>query len=669
MKKLAALLLVMIGLVSAIASYAQNRPGSSPSAAKQAPTAPAATVPAPGAAAPANQVDLKTIKSNDNYVTLNFTNIDINALIKVMSELTHRNFILDEKVTGKITIMTPTKMSPDEAYQVFLSALEIKGFTAVEDGSVTRIISSAAARQSGIKVFQDGNFRGEGFVTQLIRLKFVSPQDMVRTITPLITKDGNLIAYSNTNSIIVTDSVYNIKKIESLVRAIDVPAPEGKGKINVFNLRNANAEDLSKLMTALVSRLPVPPAGGAAQPLSTSTILEGAVNISADKSTNSLIIVASPGDYETVKDVIQKLDIRRRQVYVEVSIIELSLSKMRDIGFEFLMVPQEIQAGPGAPITPIGGTNFNRIGTLATGPAALAQMSGLAVGAIKGTFTYNNQTFLNVTALLHALQVDGDVNVLSTPNILTMDNQKAEIMVGQNVPFITGQTQNAVTGSGTLFNTVTRQDVGIKLTITPQIASADNVRLEVNQEISDVIAATLNNQAGPTTSKRSASTTVVVKDRQTMVIGGLIRDNVTSTTSKVPFLGDIPILGWLFKSTTTSIDKANLMIFITPYIINNEDDAGELARQKNEEMDRWREEYRMEKKRSTMKPLPILNPQDRAGRLEPAMNSGNTGTVGENESYPILVAPAAGAVESVPTTTVSSAPAADKTEAPAGVGR
>jgi general secretion pathway protein D len=660
-KKLAALLLVMIGLMSAFASHAQNRPGSSPSAAKPAPAAPA---PAPaGSAAPANQVDLKTIKSNDNYVTLNFTNIDINALIKVMSELTHRNFILDEKVTGKITIMTPTKMSPDEAYQVFLSALEIKGFTAVEDGTVTRIISSATARQSGLKVFQDGNFRGEGFVTQLIRLKFISPQDMVRTISPLITKDGNLIAYPNTNSIIITDAVYNIKKIESLVRAIDVPAPEGKGKINVYNLRNANAEDLSKLMTALVSRLPAPPAGGpAALPVSSSTILEGAVNISADKSTNSLIIVASPGDYETVKDVIQKLDIRRRQVYVEVSIIELSLTKMRDIGFEFLLVPQEIQAGPGAPITPIGGTNFNRIGTLATGPAALAQMSGLAVGAIKGTFTYNNQTFLNVTALLHALQTDGDVNVLSTPNILTMDNQKAEIMVGQNVPFITGQTQNAVTGSGTLFNTVTRQDVGIKLTITPQIASSDNVRLEVNQEISDVITATLNNQAGPTTSKRSASTTVVVKDRQTMVIGGLIRDNVTSTTSKVPFLGDIPILGWLFKSTTTSIDKANLMIFITPYIINNEDDAGDLVKQKNEEMDRWREEYRMEKKSSTMRPQPILNPQDRAGRMEPAMKSGNTGTVGENESYPVPVAPAAGAVESVPTTTVYPPPGAGAVE-------
>ena len=686
MKKLAALLFVVIGIVSAFTSYAKSSPGS-PNPAKPAPTAPAATAPAPGAsAAPANQADLKTIKSNDNYVTLNFTNIDINALIKVMSELTHRNFILDEKVTGKITIMTPTKMSPDEAYQVFLSALEIKGFTAVEDGTVTRIISSATARQSGLKVFQDGNFRGEGFVTQLIRLKFVSPQDIVKTITPLITKDGNLIAYPNTNSIIITDSVYNIKKIESLVRVIDVPAPEGKGKINVYYLRNANAEDISKLLTALVSRLPVPPpAGMAAQPVNPSTILEGAVNISADKSTNSLIIVASPGDFETVKDVIQKLDIRRRQVYVEVSIIEMSLSKMRDLGFEFEAPIKSSSLNEGASSAIIGGTNFGNIGNvIANGPAALAQMSGLAVGAIKGTFTFQGKQFLSVGALLHALQTDGDVNVLSTPNILTMDNQKAEIMVGQNVPFITGQTQNAVTGSGTLFNTVTRQDVGIKLTITPQIASSDNVRLEVNQEISDVIASTLTNQAGPTTSKRSASTAVVVKDRQTMVIGGLIRDNVTSSTSKVPFLGDIPILGWLFKSKTTSIDKTNLMIFITPYIINNEGEAGDLAKQKNDQMEQWREEYRIEKKSGSLQPM--LKPLEKAGSAEPAMKSGNTGTAVEDESLLKYHAPAAGAVESVPTTTVYpppaagavesapttsilSEPAAEKAAAPAEVGR
>jgi general secretion pathway protein D len=262
----------------------------------------------------------------------------------------------------------------------------------------------------------------------------------------------------------------------------------------------------------------------------------------------------------------------------------------------------------------VGGTNFGTIGpVIAGGPAAFAQINGLAIGAIKGTFTFNNQKFLTVGALLHALQQDSDVNVLSTPNILTMDNQKAEIMVGQNVPFLTGQTQNAVTGSQTLFNSIDRKDVGIKLTLTPQIASDDNVRLEVNQEISDVIATTSGNPAGPTTSKRSASTTVVVKDRQTMVIGGLIRDNLTSSESKVPFLGDIPVLGWLFKSKTTSIDKTNLMIFITPYIIKNEGEGTDLTTRKNEKLEDFRKEYRIEKKSVA----PSVIPPRTGGAAEP----------------------------------------------------
>jgi len=660
-KKLAALLLV-IGLVSASVSYAQSRSDEpvAPDAAQLAPIPPGGTAtepaPAPAAsAAPAEQVELRKIKSHDDYVTLNFTNIDINALIKVMSELTRRNFILDEKVTGKITIMTPTKMSPDEAYQVFLTALEIKGFTAVEDGSVTRIIPVATARQSGLKVLQDGDARGEGFVTKLIRMKFVNPHEIVRTISPLITKDGNLIAYPNTNSIIITDSVYNIKKIESLVHAIDVAAPEGKGKINVYYLKNANAEDISKLLSALVARLPVPPAGGGAQPVNPSTILEGAVNISADKSTNSLIIVASPGDFELVKDVIEKLDIRRRQVYVEAAIIEMSLSKQRELGFE-MQVPISQSSFDAGHTTALGGTNFGGIGSAVIGgPAALASMNGLAVGAVRGTFKFKGVEYLSIGALLRAVQTDTDVNVLSTPNILTTDNQKAEIMVGQNVPFKTGQTQNATTGSGTLFNTIERKDVGIKLSLTPQITSDDSVRLEVNQEISDVIESSNLNDAGPTTSKRSASTTVVVKNRETMVIGGLIRDNVTSSTIKVPFLGDIPILGWLFKYKTSRVEKTNLMIFITPTIIKTAEESAELTRQKEEILDDFRKEYHIEKKNGDRRPLP--KPSDKTGSVEPAMMSADTGTAGERKSLPSSVAPAAKAVESAPATSVSSAPA------------
>ncbi len=612
-------LLLLIGLVCSPAAYAQEGRTPHPSG-----------VPAPAEpAAPSGQIDYRKIKSGDNFVALNFTNVDISALVKVMSELTRRNFILDERVTGKVTIMTPTKISPDEAYQVFLSALEIKGFTAVEDGQVTRIIPAASARQSGLKVFQDGSIAGEGFATKLIRMNFVNPQEIVRTISPLVTKDGSLIPYPPTNSVIITDSVSNIRKMESLIRAMDVAAPEGKGKINVYYLRNANAEEIAKLMQALVSRLPVPPPAGSPQAAaaSPSTLLEGTVTITADKATNSLIVVGTPTDFETMKDVIQKLDIRRRQVYVEVAIIEMSLTKMRDLGFELQAPVQTSSLTENATsVSTIGGTNFGNIGNvIANGPAALASMSGLAVGAIKGTFTFQGKQYLSVGALLHALQTDGNVNVLSTPNLLTMDNQKAEIMVGQNVPFITGQTQNAVTGSQTLFNTVNRQDVGIKLSLTPQIASDDNVRLEVNQEISDVIASTLTNQAGPTTSKRSASTTVVVKDRQTMVIGGLIRDNVTSSESKVPFLGDIPILGWLFKSKTTSIDKTNLMIFITPYIIKNENEAGDLTKRKNDDLEKFRKEYHIEKKGT--EPV-ILMPKtgEAAGQPAPGIKSEITPT-------------------------------------------
>jgi general secretion pathway protein D len=617
-KKITALLLV-IGLVNAPAVFAQEATQIS-------------------SALSSASSDTKKFKARDDYVTLNFTNIDIGALVKVMSELTQRNFLLDEKVTGKVTLMTPTKISPDEAYQVFLSALEIKGFTAIEDGKVTRIIPVASARQSGLKIFQDGNDVGEGYVTKLIRLSFVNPQEIVRTITPLISKDGNIIAYPVTNSVIITDSVSNLRKLESLIHIMDVMAPEGKGKIKVYYLKNANSEELAKLMQALVAKLPAPPAGGV-QPAGPATILEGPVNITSDKATNSLIIVASSGDFEVVRDVIQKLDIKRRQVYVECAIVEMSLSKASDIGFEFQSFNQSNNNSQAT----IGGTNFGDIGSaIVSGPVGLAAISGLAVGVIKGTFTYNGTTYLNVGALLHALQTNGDVNVLSTPNIMAMDNQKAQIMVGENVPFITGQTQNATTGSTAVFNTINREDVGIKLDLTPQISSDDSVRLEVKQEISDVIATTSTNAAGPTTSKRAASTTVVVKDRQTVVIGGLIQDNVTTSTSKVPILGDIPILGWFFKSKQTSVAKTNLMIFITPYIIKNEDDAAEMTKRKNDTLEDFRKQYRIEKKGS--EPVISLNPAKAAGTSAVELKMSVTPTVPANalpelNSRPVATTP------------------------------
>ncbi len=544
--------------------------------------------------APSAQTETRRPRGGDDFITLNFTNIDIGALVKVMSELMRRNFILDERVVGKVTLMTPTKISPEEAYQVFLSALELKGFTAVEEGKITRIIPSASARQSGLKVFRDDEFSDQGFVTKLVRLTYVNPNEVVRTLMPLVSKDGSMIAYPATNSVIITDATPNVRKMENLIHSLDMPASEGRGKINVYYLKHASAEDFAKVMSSLVSRLPAP---GAAQPAGAVSILEGQVTISADKATNSLIVVASPGDYETIKDVIQKLDIRRRQVYVEAAIIEMSLTKQSELGFEFQASNLD-NLSDSNHTTGIGGTNFGNIGNaIVNGPAGLAGLNGLTVGAVRGTFTFKGVEYLTVGALLHALQSDGDVNVLSTPNILTTDNQKASIMVGENVPFPTGQVQSATTG-GNIQTQINRQDVGIKLELTPQITSDDNVRLEIKQEISNVTqTAGINpNVLGPTTSKRAADTTVVVRDRQTVVIGGLIRDNVTSTTSKVPLLGDIPLLGWLFKYKTSQVEKTNLMIFITPYVIKNEDEALDITKKKGEGLEKFRKEYGIEKK-------------------------------------------------------------------------
>jgi general secretion pathway protein D len=577
--------------------------------------------------------------SGRDYITLNFSNVDISALVKVMSEYTRKNFVLDDKVTGKVTLMTPTKVSPEEAYQIFLSALEIKGFTAVEDGKITRIVPTSMARQSGLKVIRDNDMQGQGYVTKVIHLNYVSnPQDVVRTLTPLISRDGSILAYPETNSIIVTDSVFAIRKIEQLVQAMDIPTPTGKGKINVVYLKYASAEDIAKVMQALVSRIPIHPGGAAAAPAGPATILEGTVTITSDKLTNSLIVVGSPSDFETIKEVIAKLDIRRRQVYVEAAIIEMGLSKSRELGFEFQATNLDTLEGSNK-IQAVGGTNFPNassgqgiVSTMVEGPAAFANFTGLAVGAVKGTFTFNGTEYLNIGALLRALQSDSDVNVLSTPNVLTTDNQKAEIMVGENIPFITGQSQTPATGGGAILTSVDRKDVGISLKITPQITSDDNVRLDINQEISNVTQTPgLNpNVVGPSINKRAANTTVVVKDRETVVIGGLIRDNLVTGESKVPLLGDIPILGWFFKYKSTQIEKTNLMIFITPYIIKNENDALAITQRKGDALSKFREENRIPSKDmggliESRKPAPANAVSGPSGTVVPMPDTTNGG--------------------------------------------
>ncbi|MEK7851969.1 MAG: secretin N-terminal domain-containing protein [Deltaproteobacteria bacterium] len=516
-------------------------------------------------------------------VKVDFKEVELPVFIRLVSDMTGKNFTFDEKVTGKVTIISPKEVSVDELYQLFLSVLQFKGFTTIPSDNLIQIIPLSDAKQNWTQVLTEE--KGEGFVTRLVPLTYLNANEGMKVVTPLISRNGVINAYLPTNTIILTETAMNAERLVSLLSALDKETPPGKGKINVYPLENAEAEEVAKTLTNLFSRqLPAGQQPGAGIGLS------GPVNVTADKSTNSLIITSAPEDYDSVKEVIGKLDLRRRQVYVEAAIMEISLSKMKELGVEFraLDVPK---AGE---VTPFGGTNFGGMGAAVSGPAGLAELSGMAAGVVKGTFTFRGTEFLNVGALVRALQTEGDVNVLSTPHLLTTDNQKAEIVVGENVPFVTGQSQ---TSGGNILTSIERKDIGITLRLTPRVSEGEFVKLELYQEISSLTqsAAFDPNKVGPVVNKRYASTTVVARDGETIAIGGLLRDNEVKIVRKVPLLGDIPLLGWLFRYKRTQVDKTNLLIFITPTIVK-ENTLAAVTEKKREEMNKAKKEMDGKKK-------------------------------------------------------------------------
>jgi general secretion pathway protein D len=364
-----------------------------------------------------------------------------------------------------------------------------------------------------------------------------------------------LISDERTNSIIVLAEPDDISQVKALIAILDVKVPPGRAKVNVFPLKNADAEELVKTLKELTQKTKTKRAGKAVIPGFSQ--FEEEVQITADKSTNSLIIIASPLDYEVLKDVIMQLDRIRPQVLVEALIMEISMSKSRELGVEWRS--SEGLDNPSGDYSMFGGTNFDQITPLMTNPLAAPQ--GLVIGAIKGTLTYGGKEYLNIAALINALQTDSDVNILSTPHIVATDNEEAEIVVADNIPYQTSQKYDS---NGNPIYTFEYRDVGITLRLTPTINDAGNVRLELYYEISQLLG--IENNA-PTTSTRQAKTTVNVRDNETIVIGGLMKDNIIASESKVPFLGDIPLLGFFFKSSNNRIEKTNLLIFMTPRVI------------------------------------------------------------------------------------------------------
>jgi len=593
-------------------------------------------------------------------VVLNFSDVDISTMVKFISDLTGRNFVMDDRVKGKISVFSPTRLTNDEAFNVFTSVLELKGFTVVQAGKVYKIVPTAVARQEGMKIFADQE-RGpvnEGYVARVISLDHIAATDAVTFLQPIVSKDGYISSFGPANMVLVVDSALNIQKIlgiidlididqqrekaelvylknasaenaakivqewlkskergsrpaaqqaqgsggsivvpdtrlnalvvfgsdkdkedvKKLVALIDVVSPSESSKVNVYYLENADATEVAKVLDGVVkgsAAAASAPAGtpgtaaSAAAAAQQSPFEGGKITITPDKATNSLVIMASPNDYQNLLQVIQKLDKRRRQVFVEALIAEITPSKVKDLGLEWGMLGA---ASDGKYASVFG--QYDPEGTV-TQILALLATSGLS----NFVTIPNTGTPMNFAAVLKALDSKGAVNVLSTPTILTSDNKEAEIFVGQNVPFITSSTTYN-TGVAQTSN-IERKDTGIDLKITPQISEGEYVKLDIYQEISAVVPTPKTSitvtAADLITTKRSAKTSVVVKDKDTVVIGGLIQDQVNETEDKVPWLSDIPGLGWLFKSVHKDRTKTNLLIVLTPRIVRGTDELKDVS--------------------------------------------------------------------------------------------
>ncbi len=614
--------------------------------------------------------------SEEGRVTLDFKEVELADLIQTISELTGENFLYDETVKGKVTIVSPESMTLDEAYMLFHTVLNVKGYTVVPSGEVNKIVPLKNAKASNLPTVLNGRGKmSEQVITRVFRLKYLDASIVGPTVLiPLMPSYANVAAYAPSNSLIITDTGSNIERLAKIIHELD--QPDSEGLIEIVPLVNSSAEELAKILNEVMSQPASAPArrrrstqaGAANEPVTKiipypagrslillasgddmaiikgliaqmdqemsgarsninlfylenadavtlaatlneiltgikteartaekgaagSPLSAGPVTITADKPTNSLIINANPDDYRTIEEIITKLDIKRKQVYVEALILELSMDATQRLG-----VSLQGAANVGDDSLIIGSSNQNTgpvgIGdALATGAAGIPSLltqavDGLLAGGFFNPITVtgpdgNEITVPSLSVLIDVSKTDSDVNLLSAPRLLTSDNEEAEIIVGSNVPIITGRLTDTGSSDGLAQSvSVERQDVALILRFTPQITEGDLVRLNVYQEITDIAPATQAlvasvgspSDVGPTFTKRVLRNTVLVENNRTVVLGGLIDTNVIESVTKVPILGDIPFLGWLFKRTSTQEEKTNLLIFINPTIIKDAED-------------------------------------------------------------------------------------------------
>ncbi|VAW48617.1 General secretion pathway protein D [hydrothermal vent metagenome] len=573
----------------------------------------------------------------------NFKQVDITTVIEAVAKISGYNIIIDPRVKGQVTFIAPAGMEPEALYQSLLAVLRVHGYAAIEGDNVIKIIPANMARDQF--PYRSNDLTSDDWMTEVISINHVEATKLVAVLRPLIAKEGHLVALADSNKLIVTDVVSNIRRLKHILKRVDV---DTLGHYEVISVQNASAEELSKtikdiigkptgsnanavkisfdarsnrlilsgdeqkriILRALIAHLDVkvssdsrvqviylryakaaemaevlrkvagnrailssaanesgePPSGGGGAPAPTAPMqslskkqLEDQISIEADERMNALVISAPVAIVKTLKDIIEQLDIRRAQVLIEAIFVELSEDKAANLGVEWAVLGKSA-----AGIVNFSGALPSLLGNASD---AAAQAKLINRGFTVGTGGLNAAGDQGWGALISALNSDSSSNVLATPSILTLDNEEAEIIVGREVPFQTGSFTSGSNSATNPFNTIERKNVGLKLKVKPQINEGNEIYLDIDQEISDVLPK--GEAVDLQTTKRQIKTRVIVGDGNIVVLGGLINEKETQTESKIPGLGDLPWIGGLFRSTETTREKVNLMVFLRPVIIRD----------------------------------------------------------------------------------------------------
>ncbi|HWU69428.1 MAG TPA: type II secretion system secretin GspD [Stenotrophobium sp.] len=592
-------------------------------------------------------------------VTLNLKDADINSLITTVSEVTGKNFIVDPRVKGKVTVISSSPMTPAGVYETFLAVLQVQGFAAVPAGQAIKIVPETNARTEGGVIESSG--RGlppDDVVTHVYQVQNISAAQLVPILRPLMAQWGHLAAYAPGNMLILSDRAANVSRIEELIaqmdqsddrqievvhlkyaaasevvrilsslaqqdkrtdptsqpatviadersnsvllggdkserqkyiaiiQSLDVPLKEG-GATQVVYLHYASAENLAPILQGYaqqVSQAETSASGATTTPTPASTSsssgrggsgIDG-VHVLSDKDTNALVITAPPKTMRQIRDVIAQLDIQRAQVLVEAVVAEVSANRSTQLGVDWAAFNQN-QIAAASILNPNTASALTAFGTAAaTSGSSSAPLLGLISQGINVGGGVLSSGGTSLAVLVKALQGDGNTNVLSTPTLVTLDNQEAKFSVGQEVPFLTGSFSNTGTSSTTgvvnPFQTIDRKDVGLTLGVTPQINEGNHVKLKINLEVSGIASGTAGS-SNLITNKRTLTNTVGVENGQILVIAGLIDNQIQDTVQGVPFLSSIPLLGSLFRYHSASKTKQNLMLFIRPTILRQKSDG------------------------------------------------------------------------------------------------